>query len=53
MGNGTKLTTKGCEEGGHQGAVETGFLFALGVNDALTNFNPRLRDVGEEESLRL
>lgn len=48
MGNGTKLTTAPfrCEEGGHQDVVETGFLFVLGVNEAFSNFNRRLKDVG-------
>ena len=49
MGNGTKLTIAPfrCEEGGHhRGVVETGFLFVLGVNEAFSNFNRRLKDVG-------
>ena len=48
MGNGTGIVTAPFryEEGGHQGAVETGFMFALACDKAFKAFNRRLADVG-------
>ena len=48
MGNGTNIVSAPfrCEEGGHQGAVETGFLFSLAIHIALKKFNDSLASVG-------
>ena len=49
MGNGTRLIDapfSNCDDGGHQGAVETSFLFGLAVNKAFKNFHQRLQEVG-------
>ena len=48
MGYGTELTQAPfrCEEGVHQGAVESGWLFSLACNTAFQNLNATLKEVG-------
>ena len=48
MGNGTGIVAAPfrCEEGGHQGAVETSFMFSLTVDTAFKAYARRLAEVG-------
>ena len=48
LGAGTRLTTAPfkCDEGQHQGAIESSWLFSLGVNEAFQRHNQRLAEHG-------